>query len=203
MSCKRGMQELVGSLLLCAVGQGVCAEIGELPISYACARGNTSFTGYLSERKLYGGYSSMPNYFPKSKEGVPNFFDVGAGLIQFVDCSDARFRCASIEQKYTADRPVWTYIIAVPRDLSLRGEYRVREAQLSIRQALPSIADDMPRIQIAIQQKIEGKDVEMRLTVEEKRGIIYWDGFRMNSPSSDNGQLCVLRTDSGLLAQVQ
>ncbi len=57
-------------------------------------------------------------------------------------------------------------------------------------------------ITITLWQLIGNKEIPMELTVEEGRGLTYWDGIKWDQDAPGAGEMCVLTPKLGLFSSV-
>jgi hypothetical protein len=185
---------------------------GAFASSYLCPRANVLFLnttlgdansdGDVEFSGTGGGLLSFPSRLEEIPERGTDWDDWG---IELRPCSTAEFLCRRVIQSRRGDPKVDEYTLAIPRVLRPGQEYAFESLSIVTQSVAPaSSSTDRPaRINVTIMQRVDGKERLTRLTIEQSRGVIYWDGFRFGPSESGSGEMCVLRLGKGFFADAE
>ena len=119
-------------------------------------------------------------------------------VVSFQNCSDADFFC--MDARVRSDDPPLR--IFAPRKVETPRIYQSGKARAVV---VPTATENRSqRAQITIWQPIGLEDVAIKITVEEGRGIIYFDGINFWHPDLfRDGETCALESKAGYFSEIK
>jgi hypothetical protein len=182
--------------------------VGVHAADYSCVRSGVGFSQmasqpYEAEIIKFSGTGDVPLSFPKSVDDIPLLpTDWDGWNLQFDDCSDEAVVCKRVTLIGRQDWRAWEYLMALPRVLQSGKSYDVRGVQV-VTARMPETAPNSPlRIQVRFLASDGEPAVPFVLTLEQGKGVVFLDGMRFTREEKGAGELCVLRTPTGILADV-
>jgi hypothetical protein len=145
-----------------------------------------------------GSYRVAFEPFPRDAEKIGKGGHVlmhGGFVLQ--DCSDDQFLCMQISGREDVVRD---HYIFVPRTVIPLHNYEFRGMRAVSGSNYYSRAGALP---ITIWQKFGEKLVPITVTVEDRRGVVYWDGIDFWSRDQRSAEMCVLQGARGIFADVR
>jgi hypothetical protein len=200
---RKALRTPLACLILGAVAEGNVA----LSAQMYCPRGNlllrtTSETETNpGERSFLTISSDWPENFPASGKDIKVGGDISTASIEMADCSDRKFLCKSARIVDRHDE-VQQFYLVVPRVVEVGREYTYRGVKLITRAAIYPRSEHLLAVKITLWQKIGGVEAPMELTVQDGRGVTYWDGVKFDLRQTGNGELCVTTSDTGLFGSL-
>jgi hypothetical protein len=188
----------------------LCADANsaEYDSNYYCPRTNIFLEQWPKTgkgRSLFGiSIAGINEPFPSSKEYFNNLLNEGSLYIDVQDCSTEQFLCLQLDQNQTAQIGK-RFFLFLPKTIEVAQEYKFNDMRLLTQSA--GLKKTRRRssgevIQAILWQKIDGKEVPIKLTVESRRGVIFIDGLDFWRGRFNGGETCVLQSDTGLFSSV-
>lgn len=145
----------------------------------------------------------VPLHFPRDLDGLKNHAGEMEGIgFSLEDCSDSKFFCKKVKQG-NWEGPSMTYFLIVPRKIVRNREYSMNGVRILTRVGTTLDGKKNPLGQVTLWQKIGDKEMPIELSLEEKRGVVYWDGIWFEADAAAAPEMCVLTSESGLFADVK
>ena len=176
---------------------------------YYCSRSDI-FLRYLpNPGASYASLSSgSDGYSEVYQRTVPDGgSSVGKITFGISDCSNDKFECLHFLEGQS-NKKDFDFYIFLPRLLEANKEYEFKGIKLLTKVAgvspfMSGGKSKIPIIQATIWQQIDGQETPIKLTVEEKRGVIYWDGLNVWPEKFNIGETCILQSEKGFLSDVK
>jgi hypothetical protein len=163
-------------------------------VHYYCPRGNAQLNG--NDHHLTG-VAVTP--YPLRLGPAADIQSSKTLYWELSDCSDKQFLCLEAQ----ALRSNRSFRIFTPRLIEPGATYKLGSA---IAVAMDSTSNsERSRAQLVIRQEIAGKGVSFKITLEEKRGIVFFDGidFWGDTEFSSSGETCALESRLGYFSEVK
>lgn len=203
MVCKILAGSLRISVLLFAVEVSGCtyAQVIVAPwADYYCPRSNVTLRPgpALEGRQSFGSVTVVLEPFPKTAEEVNTDGHVRMhGGFLFEDCSTDAYLCWKVSGR---EGTVQTHYIFVPRILEPLKNYEFNgmHAVSGI-----NVVSGVEMLPLTLWQKFGNKVVPITLTVQDRRGIVYWDGIDFWSSTQATAETCALTSGRGIFSEVR
>ena len=144
-----------------------------------------------------------PLHFPRDLATVKNHAGEMEGIgMSLDDCSDSKFFCKKVTQGNWEGTSL-SYFLIVPRKIVRNREYSMNGVRILTRVGTTLDGKKNPLGQVTLWQKIGEKEAPIELSLEEKRGVIYWDGIWFDADASAAPEMCLLTSDTGMFADVR
>lgn len=178
----------------CAYASGASpASNSQYPIEYFCPHSNVTLVANKLEARLFGR-AYKP--FPRSQSEVEQS-TVGFLSFALKDCSTAEFVCLEAKRATPSD----SFFLVVPRRLEAGRDYEFRGVRAV---AFYSTSSGQNAIQVVLWQPLGLYAGPFKLTMEQKRGVVFWEGIRfLDGSSASDNETCLLQSTKGLLHEVR
>jgi hypothetical protein len=182
---------------------GICAPANA--IVYFCPRGDMGLVGSVrdGEGLLSASHGGFALHWPRTPDDI---LKTGGDRVllnlKMSDCSNAEFLCAQVTH-VQFEAPSFEYRLVVPRVIVPGKAFEYQGIQGVTQLARRGTQSVEPRVQVITRQDVGGRDMRLGLTVEQGRGVIYWDGFFFAAEQIGNGETCALRYELGLFSTAQ
>lgn len=160
---------------------------------YFCPNGNGMLIG--NQKYLEGRVSKS---YPDRNADDPSEFILSPPLYwSMVDCSSEQHFCLDITEKPSnMHRRIF-----VPRFPIVGRSYSYGDAVAFVSAAATS---DATTIQVEVSQPRNEGRIVTKMTIRDKRGVVYIDGLNFWDPAAyESGQTCVLQSKTGLFQKVK
>jgi hypothetical protein len=142
--------------------------------------------------------AAAPTAFPRALTDIVSPPpDVNVARMKLVDCSTREFNCKLVTFD-NAEGKQQEFLLVLPREIHPGVEYNFRGVRMLARLSRYSSPRNVAAAQVTLWQRIGDFEMPMELTVQQSRGILYWDGLNFTPGNGGPGELCVLTSESGL-----
>jgi hypothetical protein len=195
------MRILLVTVLSWAIGPTAVALDFYCPRADMTLQSITYREGERTEHLIpFGGF---PLHFPRDVDTLKSHAGEMQGInIALDDCSDSKFFCKKVTHK-NWEGPSITYFLIVPRKIFRNREYTVNGVRILTRVASTIDGKKNPLGQVTLWQKIGETEIPMELSLQEGRGVIYWDGVRFDVEGSREAEMCILTSETGMFSDVR
>ena len=140
--------------------------------------------------------------FPKRFKAEPSDLRTAAKLRwRFADCSDGKFLCVDVVTDGTSAiaEPLR---IAVPRSVVVNRTYVFGRVRGLVFEAV--MLRKRPTAQIVLWQNFAGRDIAVKLTVQQGRGVVFIDGINFwNRQEFELAETCALESPKGWFSSIK
>jgi hypothetical protein len=178
--------------------------------NYYCPRTNLfleHLTNDLDPKGLYSsGMEGIDEPFPRAQADIGKEPNYGRLNFETKICSTEDFECIKFTQNRNLFQKESVFYLFMPRVVELGKEYSFKGMRLftNVSHTAQSGGSSRaaPIIQATIWQKIGEVETPMKLTIENKRGVIFWDGVDFWNGRYNVGETCILQSKKGFFLNV-
>jgi len=148
--------------------------------------------------------AGAPMFFPRTARELRGGADDVSGIaMTLTDCSTSTFLCRRVTLNVW-EEPATIFYLVMPKVIRPRQEFDFQGVHIVTRVAAITRKQSEQTFQLTLWQLIDGRSVPMELTIQEGKGMIYWDGIRLSKDDGTNEpELCVLDSEVGLFSSAK